>query len=48
MNIKNALTVHPSSIVLFKQDEIDIGIKQMAAEISATIADTFPLVLCPV
>lgn len=46
MNIKDALLVHESSRLLFTQEEIDNGIKQMALALSESISDTFPLVLC--
>ena len=46
MNIKNALTIHQSSRLLFKQTEIDHGIEQMALDMSKKISGSFPLVLC--
>ena len=46
MNIENALATHQSSKLLFKQNEIDNGIEQIALSISKKISKNFPLVLC--
>jgi len=44
MNIQDALTIHQSSSVLFEQQEIDVGIAQMAAFMAKDIDTSFPLV----
>ncbi|MBL7003385.1 MAG: hypoxanthine-guanine phosphoribosyltransferase [Gammaproteobacteria bacterium] len=46
MNIKDALSIHASSTVLFEQQEIDNGIKSLAGIMQPLIEDKFPLVLC--
>ena len=46
MKIQDALDIHQSSRLLFKQEEIDIGIAQMAVELSEKISESYPLVLC--
>ncbi len=46
MELQDALNIHRFSTVLFEQDEIDIGISQVANTLGKRVENSFPLVLC--